>query len=100
MSTLDLQHLVTHCGMRLRKIAESKDWQTPEMGPLQNLFGEFAAGGRTSVNNLRLLITCVGRRDADGAALQALTNEDAQHFWRGYYGAEPSMNAGRISTGV
>jgi hypothetical protein len=100
MSTPELQLLVTHCGMRLRRLAESRDWNRPEMGPLQQLFGEFAAGGRSSVDNLRRLITRVGSRDADGTALQGLSPEHARHFWRGYYGARPADGSGRVTPGL
>lgn len=86
MSTPELQLLVTRCGMRLRRIAESRDWQRRETETLQQMFGEVAAGGVSSVDTLRRLMFQVGVRGLDGASLQALSADDLPHFWRGYYG--------------
>jgi hypothetical protein len=86
MSTPELQLLVTRCGMRLRRIAESRDWQSGESEALQQMFGEVAAGGNSSVEILRQLMFQVGVRGLDGASLQGLSSDDLQHFWRGYYG--------------
>lgn len=100
MSTPELRFLVTRCGMRLRRLAESRDWQSHEMEPLQRLFGEVAAGGGSSVETLRSLMVRVGVRDLDGAALQGLSPDDLQYFWRGYYGTRNSARAGEIQIPV